>query len=186
VDPVPDPLLLRKSGSAGDRTLDLCICSQKLWPLDHRGGHNVETRRFIEHKNLVVSTIFYVIINPCTLYHSCPVIQVSDFSVVCWQTFPAFRNTEMVIRLIFPAVFVMKQYELQSSILRRCFAEEPPVKNRQLSFFSNLQTNTTIHSLCWITYHYYEATNNCTDQHHHKKNGLNQRRFGHYFFFGSN
>jgi len=35
VDPVPDPLLLRKSGSARDRTRDLCICSQKLWPLDH-------------------------------------------------------------------------------------------------------------------------------------------------------
>jgi len=42
VDPVPDPLLLRKSGSAGDRTRDLCICSQKLWPLDHRGGHPFE------------------------------------------------------------------------------------------------------------------------------------------------
>jgi len=27
VDPVPDPLLLRKSGSAGNRTRDLCICS---------------------------------------------------------------------------------------------------------------------------------------------------------------
>ena len=39
VDPVPDPLLLRKSGSAGDRTRDLCICSQKLWPLDHRPTH---------------------------------------------------------------------------------------------------------------------------------------------------
>ena len=38
MDPVPDPQLLRKSGSAGDRTRDLCICSQKLWPLDHRGG----------------------------------------------------------------------------------------------------------------------------------------------------
>ena len=35
MDPVPGPLLLRKSGSAGDRTRDLCICSQKLWPLDH-------------------------------------------------------------------------------------------------------------------------------------------------------
>jgi len=31
VDPVPDPLLLRKSGSAGNRTRDLCICTQKLW-----------------------------------------------------------------------------------------------------------------------------------------------------------
>jgi len=30
VDPVPDPLLLRKSGSAGNWTRDLCICSQKL------------------------------------------------------------------------------------------------------------------------------------------------------------
>jgi hypothetical protein len=38
VDPVPDPLLLRKSGSDGNRTWDLWICSQELWPLDHRGG----------------------------------------------------------------------------------------------------------------------------------------------------
>ena len=36
--PVPDPLLLRKTGSAGNRTRDLCICRQKRWPLDHRGG----------------------------------------------------------------------------------------------------------------------------------------------------
>jgi hypothetical protein len=38
VDPVPDPLLLRKSGSSRNRTRDLWICIQKLWPLDHRGG----------------------------------------------------------------------------------------------------------------------------------------------------
>jgi hypothetical protein len=38
VDTVPDPLLLRKSGSAGNRTPDLWICIQELWPLDHRGG----------------------------------------------------------------------------------------------------------------------------------------------------
>jgi hypothetical protein len=38
VDPVPDQLLLRKSGSAGNLTRDLWICSQELWPLDHRGG----------------------------------------------------------------------------------------------------------------------------------------------------
>jgi hypothetical protein len=36
VDPVPGPLLLRKSGSAGNRTWDLCICSQKLWPIDSK------------------------------------------------------------------------------------------------------------------------------------------------------
>jgi hypothetical protein len=38
VDPVPDPLLLRKFGSAGNRTRDLWICSQELQSLDHRGG----------------------------------------------------------------------------------------------------------------------------------------------------
>jgi hypothetical protein len=32
VDPGPDPLLLRKSGSTENRT-------QELWPLDHRGSH---------------------------------------------------------------------------------------------------------------------------------------------------
>jgi hypothetical protein len=37
VDPVPDPPLLRKSGNAENRTQDLWICSQKLWPLYHRG-----------------------------------------------------------------------------------------------------------------------------------------------------
>jgi hypothetical protein len=30
VDPIPDPLLLRKSGRSGNRTRDLWICSQKL------------------------------------------------------------------------------------------------------------------------------------------------------------
>jgi len=34
---VPDPLLHRKSDSAVNVTRDLCIYSQKLWPLDHRG-----------------------------------------------------------------------------------------------------------------------------------------------------
>jgi hypothetical protein len=38
VDPVPDTLLLRKSGRARNRTQDVWICSQKLWPLDQRGG----------------------------------------------------------------------------------------------------------------------------------------------------
>jgi hypothetical protein len=37
-DPVPDPLLLRKSGRAGNRTQDLWLSRQKLWPQDHRGG----------------------------------------------------------------------------------------------------------------------------------------------------
>jgi hypothetical protein len=36
--PVPDPVLLRKSASARNRTQDLWLCSQELWPLDHRWG----------------------------------------------------------------------------------------------------------------------------------------------------
>jgi hypothetical protein len=34
VDPLPDPLLLRKFGTAGNRTRERWICSQKHWPLD--------------------------------------------------------------------------------------------------------------------------------------------------------
>jgi hypothetical protein len=41
MDPVPDPLLLRKYGSAVNRTRDLWVSSQELWPLDHRGGHHI-------------------------------------------------------------------------------------------------------------------------------------------------
>ena len=45
MDPVPDPLLLRKSGSVGNRTRDLCICSQKLRPLDHRDNRVLNSVR---------------------------------------------------------------------------------------------------------------------------------------------
>jgi hypothetical protein len=34
VDPVSDPILLRKSDNTGNRTRDLQDCSQELWPLD--------------------------------------------------------------------------------------------------------------------------------------------------------
>jgi hypothetical protein len=47
VDPAPDPLLLRKSGSVGNRTRDFWICSQKLRPLDHRGGLMFPTYNFL-------------------------------------------------------------------------------------------------------------------------------------------
>jgi len=63
VDPVPDPLLLRKSGSAGDRTRDLCICSQKLWPLDHRGGlTRRNTSAFSHCRSSGTCFIFYFIL----------------------------------------------------------------------------------------------------------------------------
>jgi hypothetical protein len=40
VDLALDPLLLRKSGSVGNRSRDLWIYRQELWPLDHRGGRH--------------------------------------------------------------------------------------------------------------------------------------------------
>jgi hypothetical protein len=39
MDPVPNPPLLRKSGSSGNRTMDLWISSQEILRLDHRCGH---------------------------------------------------------------------------------------------------------------------------------------------------
>jgi hypothetical protein len=45
VDPVPDPQLVRKSGSAGNRTRD-------LWPLDHR-GHIWVKRKLIFSKETI-------------------------------------------------------------------------------------------------------------------------------------
>jgi hypothetical protein len=47
VDPVPDPLLLRKCGSATNRTRDLCVSSQELRLLDHRGGRQLVRSNFI-------------------------------------------------------------------------------------------------------------------------------------------
>jgi hypothetical protein len=38
VDPVPDLLIFRKSGSSGNQTRDHWVRSQKLLPVDHRGG----------------------------------------------------------------------------------------------------------------------------------------------------
>jgi hypothetical protein len=38
VDPVRDPLLLRKSGSAENRTRNSGSVSRNSTPLDHRGG----------------------------------------------------------------------------------------------------------------------------------------------------
>jgi hypothetical protein len=54
VDPVPDPVLLRKSGTAGNRIQDLWICSQELWPLDHR-VYNVSINPIIQSKTHVIN-----------------------------------------------------------------------------------------------------------------------------------
>ena len=64
VYPVPDPLLLRKSGSAGNRTRDLCICSQNLWPLDHRGCYL---------KLHIYNTIDVLLFHTIEIYFTCDI-----------------------------------------------------------------------------------------------------------------
>jgi hypothetical protein len=56
VDPVPNTLLLRKSGSAGNQTRALWICSHELWPLDHRDGALLQRGIHIANKH----TMFFL------------------------------------------------------------------------------------------------------------------------------
>jgi hypothetical protein len=49
VDPVPESLLPRISGSAGNRTRDLWDCSQELWSLHHRTPRH-KNSKFLEIK----------------------------------------------------------------------------------------------------------------------------------------
>jgi hypothetical protein len=63
VDPVLDPPLLRKSGSAGNRTRDFWICSQELWSLDLRGGPLITKFRERERERkeiLLQSEVIYI------------------------------------------------------------------------------------------------------------------------------
>jgi hypothetical protein len=47
MDPVTDPLLLRKSGIAGNRTWDLRICSQEALTSPKSGGRSVGIVRLL-------------------------------------------------------------------------------------------------------------------------------------------
>jgi hypothetical protein len=64
VDPVPDSLLLRKSGSAANRTWDLWICSQELWPLDHR-DFNILKFCILPTEYITVFRIVLTVNNDC-------------------------------------------------------------------------------------------------------------------------
>jgi hypothetical protein len=56
VDPVPDPLLLRISGSSGNRTRDPWICSRKRWPLDHRGGLQLLASLLVSVRSIIIKS----------------------------------------------------------------------------------------------------------------------------------
>jgi hypothetical protein len=54
VDPIANPLLLRKSDSVGNGIRDLWISSQELWPLDHRGGReNTQIDKILQNSGIL-------------------------------------------------------------------------------------------------------------------------------------
>jgi hypothetical protein len=63
VDPIPDPLLLRKSGSTGNRTRTSESVARKC---DHwttlRGGHQKEYEREVTRQPLYIQLIKYLVI----------------------------------------------------------------------------------------------------------------------------
>jgi hypothetical protein len=63
VDPVPDPLLLRKSGSAENQTRDLSVCGQELTTRPQRRSYNIRIHNFIQDRILLVSVIIVDIIH---------------------------------------------------------------------------------------------------------------------------
>jgi hypothetical protein len=72
VVPVPDPLLFRKPDSSGNRTRDLWICSQELWPLDHRARLLYKNwKKYKRNDQLVIihwtltNNLFYTFISSC-------------------------------------------------------------------------------------------------------------------------
>jgi hypothetical protein len=46
VNVFPDPLLLRKSDSAGNRTQDLWVCSQEFSSVEHDGGPSKDIAKY--------------------------------------------------------------------------------------------------------------------------------------------
>jgi hypothetical protein len=54
MDHVPDPLLLRKFGGTGNRTRDLWVSNQELWPLDDRGCQASHNLLQIWHSNIIL------------------------------------------------------------------------------------------------------------------------------------
>jgi hypothetical protein len=99
-DPVPDPLLLRKSGSAGNLTRDLWICSQELWPLDDRGG--LDTDSLIKQPCTIWGSLsggyeeFYLLeYKPVQSVESQPNFQSNmlvDFQQTTWRYIPEART----------------------------------------------------------------------------------------------
>jgi hypothetical protein len=84
VDPVPDPLLLRKSGSIGNWTRDLWICSQELWPLDHRGGcldTMTQRKHLVPDRNLISGHPGHNLVLNWLSYHNTVILSI----ILIWK-----------------------------------------------------------------------------------------------------
>jgi hypothetical protein len=101
VGPVPDPLLLRKSGSAGNRTWTSWVCSQELWPLDHRGGLRTKYSTFkkyqlrlTEPKKVKLDAVFVRVIAEMN-YISVWIARLYTSDVVGFRLRPGSRSKRM-------------------------------------------------------------------------------------------
>jgi hypothetical protein len=63
VDPVPDPLLLKKSGSTGNGTRDLWVCSEEVWPLDSSIAYYRPWSLFMCGCSLFLICVLYIYTN---------------------------------------------------------------------------------------------------------------------------
>jgi hypothetical protein len=59
-DPIPDSLLLRKYGSAWNRTRGLWICSQKLWPLNQRWCGPIHTLKSSKSEKSLYTELVHI------------------------------------------------------------------------------------------------------------------------------
>ena len=57
-------------GRAGNRTRDLVICSQKLWPLDHEAGRTSHMRQNFQYFRRKTSINYMHLLNSCAPVHS--------------------------------------------------------------------------------------------------------------------
>jgi hypothetical protein len=88
VDPVTDVLLLRKSGSVGNRTRDLWVSSQEVWPLDHKGSPTFITWRLKWSEAAVPSWHIWVHLETTFACRRSPILlwmynNVQNFPVWC-------------------------------------------------------------------------------------------------------
>ena len=136
MDPVPDPLLLRKSGSAGNRTRELCICSQKLWPLDHRGSQRIYMLSKIKYRKQAS-----VIASQSSLSRYMPIAYIH----VCIKFLSRFQNLSHVCNFEgFNAVSHIVISSWNCRYIRACYVKRRYINVCSLLYFVKI----------WVTLQY--------------------------------